>query len=727
MSSKLNARAENNVITLDRNSSFDYVADDNEGELVFSTTLHVESEWPILRLEDLDTGLDSVSCTASEIQLQFISIAAEENFRSGVEETPEFVIVTSHEGCDLEGERSAHRVTSISANPEGNTITLKSVPIDWHVAFSATKVSFSHMHSSEIQKRNPTPVKRQNVPSPTPSFPVAPSEVDGLNSTARKTFNVTHPGLQIYPVDNALASEVMPQLPVVVRCKTCTLQGDIQLSKGQFTAGEKDEDDSEFDFELDEAIEFFTNSSIELLVKQMFSQIELELELASEGPLIELSTALPAIGLTPFQIAGVITFGPMIVPEIIITADLEGDVGFSYGFNVTVPDNSRVLIRIPNFNESEITGFEDTTFETLPFETTTEVTSMALSITFQPQILLGINTGIGSRKVNIDGGIGAFVSLPTLSLNVSRATGVNENCEAVTVTDDAIGNATLLIPSVELDVGAIARYDVEIVSWTDSREVATVLTSTARKLPTACVGFEPEIKATSKAGDSAGDATAGGGSDDGGNGAANLGGNEITLVCALVFSTVAVGFCGWAPSVLASPDATLSPLPWSGPIMRKIRSFPDLGYALKANCLKLIDHYSNPRNVGSLNRKSIDVGTGLVGAPACGDVIRLDIQVDEATGKITETRFKTFGCGSAIASSSYLTTLLKGKTLEEASKISNTQIASELCLPPVKLHCSLLAEDAVTAAIKNYRSKRVTPATDLSGTAKEIPKEAMSA
>ncbi|KAL4901533.1 hypothetical protein BDW74DRAFT_170207 [Aspergillus multicolor] len=169
------------------------------------------------------------------------------------------------------------------------------------------------------------------------------------------------------------------------------------------------------------------------------------------------------------------------------------------------------------------------------------------------------------------------------------------------------------------------------------------------------------------------------------------------------------------------------PLPWFALITRKIRTLPDLGYALKANYLKLIDHYSNPRNVGSLNRKSIDVGTGLVGAPACGDVIRLDIQVDEATGKITETRFKTFGCGSAIASSSYLTTLLKGKTLDEASKISNTQIASELCLPPVKLHCSLLAEDAVTAAIKNYRSKRVAPATDLSGTAKEIPKEAMSA
>uniref|UniRef100_A0A093VKT9 Iron sulfur cluster assembly protein 1, mitochondrial n=1 Tax=Talaromyces marneffei PM1 TaxID=1077442 RepID=A0A093VKT9_TALMA len=130
---------------------------------------------------------------------------------------------------------------------------------------------------------------------------------------------------------------------------------------------------------------------------------------------------------------------------------------------------------------------------------------------------------------------------------------------------------------------------------------------------------------------------------------------------------------------------------------------------------KVLDHYTNPRNVGSLDRKSNDVGSGLVGAPA----IRLDIQVDEKTGKIVKSAFKTFGCGSAIASSSYLTTLLAGKTLEEAGKIQNTQIANELCLPPVKLHCSLLAEDAIKAAIKNYQSKRpAAAATNLADTSK---------
>lgn len=120
----------------------------------------------------------------------------------------------------------------------------------------------------------------------------------------------------------------------------------------------------------------------------------------------------------------------------------------------------------------------------------------------------------------------------------------------------------------------------------------------------------------------------------------------------------------------------------------------------------VVDHFENPRNVGSLDPKNKSVGTGLVGAPACGDVMKLQIQVDDA-GNIENAVFKTFGCGSAIASSSYITEWLKGKTLDEASKIKNTTIAQSLALPPVKIHCSVLAEDAVKAAIQNYRDKHV--------------------
>ena len=120
---------------------------------------------------------------------------------------------------------------------------------------------------------------------------------------------------------------------------------------------------------------------------------------------------------------------------------------------------------------------------------------------------------------------------------------------------------------------------------------------------------------------------------------------------------------------------------------------------------KLIDHFNNPRNVGSMDKNSPDVGTGIVGAPECGDVMKLQIQVD-GEGKIVDAKFKTFGCGSAIAASSLATEWLKGRNIEEAVQLRNTDIASELSLPPVKIHCSVLAEDAVKAAIEDWKKKQ---------------------
>lgn len=120
---------------------------------------------------------------------------------------------------------------------------------------------------------------------------------------------------------------------------------------------------------------------------------------------------------------------------------------------------------------------------------------------------------------------------------------------------------------------------------------------------------------------------------------------------------------------------------------------------------KLLDHYENPRNVGSMDKEDATVGTGLVGAPACGDVMKLQIQVSDE-GVIQDAKFKTFGCGSAIASSSLATEWIKGKSIDEAATIENSQIAQELSLPPVKIHCSVLAEDAIKAAIKDYKTKK---------------------
>ena len=130
------------------------------------------------------------------------------------------------------------------------------------------------------------------------------------------------------------------------------------------------------------------------------------------------------------------------------------------------------------------------------------------------------------------------------------------------------------------------------------------------------------------------------------------------------------------------------------------RSVPTVSYHPN-----VLDHYENPRNVGSLDKNDSKVGTGLVGAPACGDVMKLQIKVDD-NGKIVDAKFKTFGCGSAIASSSLATEWVKGKTVDEALSLKNTDIAKELCLPPVKLHCSMLAEDAIKAALSDYRIKQ---------------------
>jgi len=121
---------------------------------------------------------------------------------------------------------------------------------------------------------------------------------------------------------------------------------------------------------------------------------------------------------------------------------------------------------------------------------------------------------------------------------------------------------------------------------------------------------------------------------------------------------------------------------------------------------KVLDHYNNPRNVGSLDKGSSDVGTGMVGAPECGDVMKLQVKVNPETGVIEDAKFKTFGCGSAIASSSLATEMLKGKTIDEALAIKNTELVNELSLPPVKIHCSVLAEDAIKAAITDYKNKQ---------------------
>jgi len=169
--------------------------------------------------------------------------------------------------------------------------------------------------------------------------------------------------------------------------------------------------------------------------------------------------------------------------------------------------------------------------------------------------------------------------------------------------------------------------------------------------------------------------------------------------------------------------AAFTVIPRSFRPLSKYVPVPALVIARRQYHEKVLDHYARPRNVGSMSKTDSDVGTGLVGAPACGDVMKLQIRVDPDNNTISDVKFKTFGCGSAIASSSYLTELVRGMTLEEASRVRNTEIAKELCLPPVKLHCSMLAEDAIKSAISNYYTKNPkAKSTNLGGIGSSLAK-----
>ncbi|KAF2996474.1 iron-binding protein [Curvularia kusanoi] len=196
-----------------------------------------------------------------------------------------------------------------------------------------------------------------------------------------------------------------------------------------------------------------------------------------------------------------------------------------------------------------------------------------------------------------------------------------------------------------------------------------------------------------------------------------------------MFRRVAAAVPAQAGRVLATAarPSIASPLRTAAPTVsaagRRQYHEKDKSHLCAMATMALLDHYSRPRNVGSMSKTDTDVGTGLVGAPACGDVMKLQIRVDPNNNTISDVKFKTFGCGSAIASSSYLTELVRGMTLEDAARIKNTEIAKELCLPPVKLHCSMLAEDAIKSAISNYYTKNPKArATDLGGKSAPLPK-----
>ncbi|KAF5855638.1 hypothetical protein ETB97_008848 [Aspergillus alliaceus] len=502
----LKARADPGTYALNSEASFHFIHEtlEDDAEYVFTTTLNVASQYPLFAVEALDTDIDSISCSDSQIRLSIRTLSRSKVLKQELEAVSDFVIVTSHRGCDLEGERSVHRVTKTTVDLERQIFTFNKVKYDWHDAFHSTRVSFSHRHRSGIQKRTYTPhKKRQQEHSDAPTstkviddgaapsiyFPTAPTATSELPSTATKSLDKHYIDQKIFPPDIPAADMFIPQ-GVIVTCKNCSLQGNIEITRGSFNLSGNS---------IKDTVAFFDDGALEIISNGLSAHVELGLDLSLSQSLASLNVSLPTIPLTPFEIPGVVAFGPIIRPDLTFSVDLVEEIGFSYGFNLSVPDNSKIKINMGDPRNSSITGFGETKIHALPFQSTSALASLIFSVTFTPQILLGISTVEGI----VSGGIGAFVHLPKVSVNATQLHQVNEKCEAViskneseessrSALDNVFDNLMHIAPSVDVNMGVLANMQVDVAQISESVAVQTVLASTSYPLPTVCLNFDPK-------------------------------------------------------------------------------------------------------------------------------------------------------------------------------------------------------------------------------------------
>ncbi|KAE8152045.1 hypothetical protein BDV25DRAFT_151823 [Aspergillus avenaceus] len=335
----LKARTDLETVVLARKATFDFIHEPPEDgkEHEFAATAEVESQWPIFALERLDSDLNEVTCSDTQMQLFLNSLDRSKAIMQELEGISDFIIVTSHEGCDVEGERSIHKATNTAFDPERLVLSLDKAKCDWHDAFHSTQVSFSHRHLSRIQKRaytfnkrqetdEPTTTKRVEGPTPDITIPTMSFSTTRLAPTATKALTQRYIDKKIFPPDFPAADLVIPQ-GVEVSCKNCTLQGYIEISKGSFNISGNG---------IKDAIAFFDHGSVDIVAKSLFSHIELGLDLSPSQALASLNMSLPTIPLTPFEIPGVVAFGPLIQPRFRLSVSLVEKIGFSYGFNLSV-------------------------------------------------------------------------------------------------------------------------------------------------------------------------------------------------------------------------------------------------------------------------------------------------------------------------------------------------------------------------------------------------------
>ncbi|KAL8705514.1 MAG: hypothetical protein Q9201_001389 [Fulgogasparrea decipioides] len=499
---------------LRRNHELHYVDDtlDIENRRL-AAQVRVTAKLPTLLLEDIDHHVSNVNCAESHIVLGFGTTLRKRAALAEIGVGKDFYLVTSHDTCNVDGERSVYLVSTVSATSDDLNIVLSVSRVSWKSAIQTIKIDvgkskerYRIRKQGEVQKRQmPSSAEASIVATPgaaasTVAFPVPPSSTPTATS-AHKDVSFSYADTPLLPpafpgVDSATLN--VPFIPngVSIKCKNCTVTGTIDILQGSVlgnTTNSSEDDDFSWD-----------QGSFTFEANGFSAHIQLEATIQPSADLLSFEAPMPTIGLPGFSIPGVGTVGPIFKPAIVIGTQISSELEFTYGFNLTVPNNSSILLDLTDPEDSTVNGFPNSQITALPFTSSVNNIALTVSAAFRPELLLGISVLTGIL------GAGVFFNLPTVSATISQVAHVNSKCEPLPipsssattndnsstivdgVVEDVFGSLTHVEPEVELDFGVLA--EAKLGAGGKGVEGVVTVFNTSFALPTTCLSFDEEEK-----------------------------------------------------------------------------------------------------------------------------------------------------------------------------------------------------------------------------------------
>ncbi|KAL8808486.1 MAG: hypothetical protein Q9182_000037 [Xanthomendoza sp. 2 TL-2023] len=478
----------------------------------FAAQVQLTTKLPTLTLEEIDHHLTAVTCTGSSVTLSFSTTLARDAAMKDFRRDNNFYLVTSHDTCNNGGERNVYLVSSMSNTDERDLDLVLSISrVPWRESVQTIKVDFGKSnevyrfpHRAAIGKRQSslsteaavvvgsgTGTASATVPVP---FPAPPTATPTATSVS-KNIGFSYIDTPLLPPSFPGVDSIMLDAPgvpngVSFRCKNCTVTGTIDILQGSVsgnatgnatTAGSNNDEDNGFSWE---------GGSFTFEANDFSAHIELGATIEPTLSLLTYNASMPSIGLPGFQIPGIGVVGPIFKPGIVVGAQISTKLDFTYGFDLTVPDNSSITLKLVDSEDSTITGFSKSKITALPFTAGVDNVALTVSAAFRPELLLGVKVLTGTI------GAGIFFNLPTVAATISQVAHVNSKCEPIPrnstsstvngILEDVFGSLTHIEPSVEFDFGVLAEAQVNKFAAGD---VYTIF-NTSFPLPTACFEFD---------------------------------------------------------------------------------------------------------------------------------------------------------------------------------------------------------------------------------------------